>query len=92
MANAVTRMVSLMEKKLTLKGMSKMVGGDSNFYVFSKIDGFRVGDENGDKPYLSDSIGEFGRENMSGPLSVLRNHIGMTEGEFYINWLMGRLL
>lgn len=92
MGNATTRAVKLMEDKLTLAGLSEMVGGDANLYVYSKVEGFRVGDENGDTPYLSNSLGEFGEEDLAGPLAKIQRYIGMTEGEFYISWLMGRLL
>lgn len=92
MGNAATRALALAEKKLTLDGIRQLAGGDANLYVFSRIEGFRVGDENGDEPYLSDSLGEFGQQDLAGPLSKIQKHIGMTEGEFLISWLMGRVL
>ncbi|MBI2520681.1 MAG: hypothetical protein HYV97_09695 [Bdellovibrio sp.] len=92
MANAATRALILAEDKLNLQGITKLVGGDENLYVYSKLEGFRVGDENGDSPYLSNSLGEFGEEDMGGPLTRIQRLTGMSEGEFFLSWLMGRLI
>ncbi len=90
-SNFVLKAISLIEKKLTVAGIMELVGGEENIYIYSKIDGFREGDENGDKPIISSTLGQMG-EKAFGPLNEIQTKAGMTEGEFYISWLMGRVL
>lgn len=85
------KMASLIEASLPIDGMAAMVGGRDNLYVNSTINGFREGDENGDSPYVSNTIGEFGDKYFMGPMYSMKNRLGMTDAEFYINWLLGRL-
>lgn len=45
-------------------------------------------------PYISNSIGEFGSlgpSRASGPISYYLRLTGMNTGEFYANWIMGRI-
>jgi len=60
--------------------------------VVSKIDGFREGDEDGDRVILSNSFGEFGSIHSQGPLYDVLQQTDMLEGEFFIYWLMTRLI
>jgi hypothetical protein len=53
------------------------------------VRGFRKGDENGDVPYISDSLGNFGDAHFAGPLTAMKSSIGLTDAEFYAYWLMG---
>jgi hypothetical protein len=80
------------ENKITLEGMTKLVGGKENLYVYSKIDGFREGDEDGDKNIVSNSYGEFGSQNVLGPLMQVQKDTNMLEGEFFLYWMMSRLI
>jgi hypothetical protein len=88
----IIKMVEIMEDKLKLDGMSQILGGKHNFFAIARIDGFRVGDENGDKKILSNSFGRVGTEDVEGPLNRLRKFIGITNGEFFMSWLLGRVL
>lgn len=91
---------ALMEDKLTLKGITEMVGGQDNLYVVARIDGFREGDENSekvmigksDKGFVSSSLGEYGSPQILGPVVQYQRQTDMLEGEFFIYWLMTRLL
>lgn len=69
-----------------------LVGGEENLFVNSRIDGFREGDEKGDMPIIGDSLGEFGSRNTLGPIVQQQNENQMLEGEFFIYWMMQRLL
>lgn len=80
------------EKRLNLEGWAQLLGGQENFYVVSKIDGFREGDEDGDRVILSNSFGEFGSPRIQGPLMQVVQQTEMLEGEFFIYWLMTRLI
>lgn len=80
------------ENKLTLEGMTQLVGGKENLYVYSKIDGFREGDEDGDKNIVSNSYGEYGSQNILGPLMQVQKDTNMLEGEFFLYWMMSRLI
>ncbi|MBL6990109.1 MAG: hypothetical protein ISR65_10040 [Bacteriovoracaceae bacterium] len=84
-------MFSLVEVSLPIEGIIAMVGGRDNLYINSKINGFREGDENGDRPYVSNTIGVFGDRYFMGPMYAMKSRLGMTDAEFFINWLLGRL-
>jgi hypothetical protein len=84
--------ISFMEKSVYLPGIVKLVGGEENIYVTSKISGFREGDEDGDRPIISNSLGEFGSPRILGPVIQMQKTTDMLEGEFFINWMMQRLI
>ena len=58
----------------------------------AKIDGFRVGDPNGDKKIISNSFGRVGEEEIEGPVAKMRKFLGITNGEFLASWVLGRLI
>ncbi|MBY0515921.1 MAG: hypothetical protein K2P81_03360 [Bacteriovoracaceae bacterium] len=80
------------EDKLNLEGLRALLGGEGNFYVTSKIDGYRTGDEDGDRAIISNSFGEYGRREIAGPLQSIVQQSEMLEGEFFIYWIMTRLI
>lgn len=84
--------LSQAELKVNLKGMIALMGGEENIYMNSRIDGFREGDEDGDKPLVSNSLGEFGSSNILGPVVQVQRQSEMIEGEFFIYWMMTRLI
>ncbi len=84
--------ISFMEKSIYLPGIVKLMGGEENIYVTSKISGFREGDEDGDRPIVSSSLGEFGSPRILGPVIQMQKATDMLEGEFFINWMMQRLI
>lgn len=92
LSKTIIRMVKLVEENLRLAGIAQIFGGGNNMFVVGKIDGFRVGDENGDKKLISNSFGRVGTEDIDGPIARLKKFIGITHGEFYMSWLMGRVI
>ncbi len=84
--------LSQAEYKLNLKGLMALMGGEENIFINSRIDGFREGDEDGDKALISNSLGEFGSPNILGPLVQVQRQTEMIEGEFFIYWMMNRLI
>jgi hypothetical protein len=86
------RALSYMDKTLYLSGITALMGGDENLYVISKITGFREGDEDGDRSLISSSLGQFGSQQILGPVVQVQKNTQMLEGEFFINWLMQRLI
>ena len=86
------KMLSMAESLLQLEGLVLLVGGSDNLYIQSRIQGFREGDEAGDKAIISNHIGKFGSIKRNGPLKHLQRQLGMTESEFYIYWIMEKIL
>jgi hypothetical protein len=84
--------LSQAEFKLNLKGLVALMGGEENIFINSRVDGFREGDEDGDKALISNSLGEFGSSNILGPLVQVQRQTEMIEGEFFIYWMMNRLI
>lgn len=90
-ADKIAKLVNLVEGVLTFKGFCTAIGGIQNLYLVGDIRGFRVGDENGDQPIFSQSLGQIGSNKPYGPLAVLQNQIGISEGELLIYWLLQQL-
>ncbi|OFZ12697.1 MAG: hypothetical protein A2X86_15375 [Bdellovibrionales bacterium GWA2_49_15] len=80
-----------LEEDLYFDGVAESVGGKQNLFVTSQLRGFRKGDENGDTPLLSHTLGEFGDRKFMGPLSDMKGQIGMTDAEFFAYWMMDKL-
>lgn len=97
-SNHLLKMVSMVERKLTVEGYEAIFGSKANFLLLAKIDGFRIGDEKGEQPIVSNTFGMVGNDNLNGPTADVLEFFrytgteAMTEGEFYINWLLGRLI
>jgi hypothetical protein len=97
-SNQLLKIVSLIERKLTLEGIEAAFGSRENFLLLARIDGFRIGDESGDQPLISNTFGMLGNDNLNGPTAEMLEFLryqgseSMTEGEFYVNWILGRLL
>ena len=92
MAEWSMKAVEIVEERLRMAGIGQIFGGGNNIFAIARIDGFRVDDPNGDKKVLSNSFGRIGTENLSGPIDRMKNFIGMTNGEFYMMWLLGRVI
>ena len=87
--------LSYMEKSVYLPGIVKLVGGEENIYVTARISGFREGDETADQltgTISSNSLGQFGSPRVLGPIVQVQKSTDMLEGEFFINWMMQRLI
>ncbi|MBF0361724.1 MAG: hypothetical protein HQK49_11970 [Oligoflexia bacterium] len=84
-------MLGVAFNSLTLDGLTELFGGKKNFLVVSRFDGFREGDEDGDKPIFSSTVGQVAGKDMSGPLMKMMEKTGMTQSEFFAYWLLDRL-
>lgn len=80
------------DNELNLKGLALLMGGDDRLYMQARIDGFREGDEDGDKPVISSALGEYGSRQILGPVVGMQRNLDMLEGEFFIYWIMTRLI
>ena len=87
-AKYAAKMTSFVELALDLEGIMKMVGGTDNIFIHSKIQGFREGAEDGDTTLISNTIGQIGDRYYAGPLMTIKNKTGMTNGEFFADWLI----
>lgn len=85
------------EKYLLWEDLLRFLGGKDNVFIQSRINGFRKGDEliNPDtgfhEPFISNSFGVLGDRQASGPMSFMRENLGMTEAEAFIYWIMENL-
>jgi hypothetical protein len=85
------KVFDLIESVFTIKGIEQICGGKQNFFVYSKIEGFRSKDENGDQPIFSNSYGEYGHFMVSGPFDYLKRLLGISDAELGINWQLRRI-
>jgi hypothetical protein len=74
-----------------MHGIELLCGGNDRFFVYSRIEGFRSQDENGDQPVFSNSYGEYGHSMVSGPFDYLKRILGVSEAELGVNWLLRRI-
>jgi hypothetical protein len=84
--------VSFAEANLYVDGMAALVGGMDNLYIYSRIEGFREGDEDGDRTIVSNTLGEIGSPLTLGPIVQMQRQNRLLEGEFFIYWMMTRLI
>ncbi|MBF0299528.1 MAG: hypothetical protein HQK51_12455, partial [Oligoflexia bacterium] len=91
MSNSIRTLLGVAYNSLTLEGLEELFGGRENFLIVSRLDGFREGDEDGDKPIFSSTVGEIGAKSMNGPLMKMMDLTGMTQSEFFAYWLLDRL-
>ena len=92
MSKHLLKAVEEIDNRLSAAGISRMYGGSKNFIAVSKLDGFRVGDEKGDESIYSNSYGRKGQYQFEGPLGQIRKLLGITQGEFSMSWLLGRVI
>ena len=90
MARFGEKMIAFAEANFPMKEL-KLIAGEKNIFITSRVQGFRKGDENGDRPLVSNTWGEIGAQYSQGPMTALKNIIGMTESEFLGSWLFGRI-
>jgi hypothetical protein len=85
------KVFDLIESVFTMHGIELLCGGNDRFFVYSRIEGFRSQDENGDQPVFSNSYGEYGHSMVSGPFDYLKRILGVSEAELGVNWLLRRI-
>jgi hypothetical protein len=92
-AQTLTKLVSLLEAGLTKEGLLAAVGGGKNFLITSDIQGFLKGEDGSyaKLPIEGHQIGQVGSKNPAGPLSAVQSDLGMTESEFFVNWLLRKI-
>ncbi len=83
--------ITMANRWLTLDGFTQILGGDNHYLIMGAIDGYRISDEGGDTRISSNTIGQIGGAQFSGPIQDLLKQIGMTHSEFYAYWIRGRL-
>ncbi len=65
----------------------KTIIGLNNLYVFATMDGFRQNSEILNDTIYSNTIGKIGSKEWSGPLDVVRELLGLSNGEFSGSWM-----
>ena len=83
--------ISTAERLVSFEGFAQLFGGRENLFLQSDLQGFKIGAENGDKPFFSNTLGRIGSEKTAGPLNHVQQKIGMTQSEFFIYWLLNRI-
>lgn len=81
--------VSLFERMmddLEFNDFKKLIGED-NLYIYGSIDGFREESEILNDTLYSNTIGRIGSKQWNGPLDVVRNLLGLSDGEFSGRWI-----
>ncbi len=84
------KVISIADKWLTPQAFFDFLGGANNLFVYASMNGFRKGDEAGDRPIDTDTIGVVGSPRSFGPLSAIRRTLNITEGEFLSSWITKR--
>ncbi|MCB0394109.1 MAG: hypothetical protein KDD25_06100, partial [Bdellovibrionales bacterium] len=87
----LSKLISQAERLVSAEGLFELFGGSENVRVEAQLNGFRVGDNLGDKPFISNSLGELGADKIFGPLQEIQRKIGMTQSEFFIYWLLNKI-
>jgi hypothetical protein len=77
--------------RVTIIGF-KELAGDENISATGRIDGFRQGDEDGDKSIVSDIHGSLAIPLHTTPSAKIIQTIGITPGELFASWLTERAL
>ncbi len=90
-SDRLLKILEIAESQLTFSGVKKMVGGVQNLFVRGSINGFRMGDEKGEHEISSNSLGQIGALEAEGPMSNLQRNMDISNGEFFISWLLSPL-
>lgn len=65
----------------------KNIIGENNLYIFGTMDGFRQHSEILNDTIYSNTVGKIGSQQWNGPLDVVRELLGLSDGEFSGAWL-----
>ncbi len=85
------QLISMIENLFNIDGMFELLGGKKNMYIVSRLNGFRENSELGDTQIISNAIGEIGSAQALGPIVDVQRFTQMTDAEFFITWLVGRI-
>lgn len=86
MADCSVELFEKMMDDLDFKDFQKLIGED-NLYIYGTIDGFREKSEILNDTIYSNTIGKIGSKQWDGPLSVVRELLGLSNGEFGGSWI-----
>lgn len=91
--DAVVKMISLLEMSLNLEGLLLAVGGKENILIQPILSGFLQGEDGklAEIPIEGNEIGQVGSRRPLGPLTSTQIDMGMSEGEFFIYWLLKKI-
>ena len=87
----MSRLVSFFDDFIPARYWRYYLGGTDQYYIYSLLNGFRLGDELGDERYFSDSLGEIGALRSQGPVQDIQMRSGILAPEFFIYWITQRL-
>lgn len=89
-SNYMRGLLSMIVRWSDLEGYKKIFDGDKNYLILSRVTGFRIDDEGGDTPLISNSLGQIGSSQPLGPIKNIIDSLGLTESEFMAFWIRGR--
>lgn len=90
MADCSTELFERMLEDLDFNDFRSLVGED-NYYIYGTIDGFREKSEILNDTLYSNTIGKIGSKQWNGPLDVVRELLGLSNGEFSGSWIRSGL-
>lgn len=79
-----------LEQFVQFKDLVQLVGAD-HMYVYSTINGFRIGSETLSDPIRSNTLGKVDPNNPDGILDAVEQILGVDDGEFKMQWIRGVL-
>jgi hypothetical protein len=86
MAECGIKLLDQMMSDLNFNDLKKLIGED-NFYIYGTINGFREQSEILNDTIYSNTIGKIGSKQWNGPLEVVRELLGLSDGEFSGSWM-----
>lgn len=86
MAECSVELFDQMMSDLKFNDFKKLIGED-NLYIYGTIDGFREKSEILNDTIYSNTIGKIGSKQWNGPLEVVRDLLGLSDGEFSGSWM-----
>lgn len=86
MAECSTELFEQMMNDMKFTDFKKLIGED-NLYIYGSIDGFREKSEILNDTIYSNTIGKIGSKQWNGPLEIVRDLLGLSDGEFSGSWL-----
>lgn len=85
----LNQLIDQLVEDFDIKGL-RAIFGKKGILVTAKMEGFRQGDEMGDKPLISDTYGYI--EGISSPLMQVMDKTKIGRGELLLDWMMERAL
>lgn len=86
MAECGIELLDQMMSDLNFNDFKKLIGED-NLYIYGTINGFREKSEILNDTIYSNTIGKIGSKQWNGPLEVVRDLLGLSDGEFSGSWM-----